>query len=218
MTALDAVAQTRGGRLGFNVKFFIGTGEEIGSIGLHPFLKAQKERLAADVFIGLDGPRQALDRPEIKLGGRGGIAFDLVVKLREGSHHSGHWGGVLSDPGFMLGHALAAIVSPKGRILVPGWTPDVIPNSVRAACADIAFEDMPGLPEADPDWGEPGLSKAEKIFAWTSVIVLAFRTGTPERPVNAGPGEARAGLPAPHTVRDGRRQSQGRGGTAGHTP
>src|SRR3546814_8382984 len=119
----------------------------------------------------------------IKLGGRGGIAFDLVVKLREGSHHSGHWGGVLSDPGFMLVHALAAIVSPKGRILVPGWTPDVIPNSVRAACADIAFEDMPGLPEADPDWGEPGLSKAEKIFDWTSVIVLAFRTCTPDRPV-----------------------------------
>src|SRR3546814_10037306 len=58
---------------------------------------------------------------------------------------------------------------------------------------------MPGLPEADPDWGEPGLSKAEKIFAWTSVIVLAFRNGTPERPVNAVQGEARARLQIRHT-------------------
>src|SRR3546814_165732 len=33
MTALDAVAQTRGGRLGFNVKLFIQTGEQHGSIG-----------------------------------------------------------------------------------------------------------------------------------------------------------------------------------------
>lgn len=200
MAALDAVAQARGGRLGFNVKFFIETGEEIGSIGLHPFLREQKQRLAADVFIGLDGPRQTMHRPEVKLGCRGGIGFDLVVKLREGSHHSGHWGGVLSDPGFLLGHALASIVSEKGRILVPGWTPQVIPNSVRAACADIEFEDIPNLPEADPNWGEPGLSKAEKIFAWTSVIVLAFKTGTPERPVNAVQGEARARLQIRHTV------------------
>src|SRR3546814_18118982 len=123
MTALDSVAHTRGGRLGFNVKCFIETGEEIGSIGLHPFLKAQKERLAADVFIGLDGPRQTLDRPEIKLGCRGGIAFDLVVKLREGSTHYGPWGGALGDTGFILGPAVAATVSPQGRRLVSGWRP-----------------------------------------------------------------------------------------------
>ncbi len=200
MTALDAVAQARGGRLGFNVKFFIETGEEIGSPGLREFLAQQRDLLAADVFIGLDGPRQTLTRPEMKLGARGAISFDLSVDLREGSHHSGHWGGVLADPGFILGHALATIVSPKGRILVPGWTPQAIPNSVRAACADIEFEDLPDLPEADPDWGEPGLTKAEKIFAWTSVIVLAFKTGTPERPVNAVQGTAKARLQIRHTV------------------
>src|SRR3546814_16822122 len=84
MTALDAVAQTRGGRLGFNVKFFIETGEEIGSIGLPPFLKAKKERLAAAVFIGLDGPRQTPDRPAIKLGVRGRRALTPGVHPREG--------------------------------------------------------------------------------------------------------------------------------------
>ncbi|MSO76498.1 MAG: M20/M25/M40 family metallo-hydrolase [Alphaproteobacteria bacterium] len=200
MRALDEVARARGGKLGFNSKFIVETGEEIGSGGLRQFLDDQGALLAADVFIALDGPRQTLTRPEIKLGGRGGVSFDLVVRLREAQHHSGHWGGLLRDPGFILGHALSRIVSAKGKILVPGWTPARIPNSVRAACATIEFEDLPGLPEIDPDWGEPGLSKAEKIFAWTSVIVLAHTSGTPERPVNAVQGEASARLQVRHTV------------------
>jgi hypothetical protein len=95
---------------------------------------------------------------------------------------------------------LATIVSPRGRILVPEWLPKQVPNSVRQACADIVFEDMPGLPEADPAWGEPGMSKAERIFAWTSVIVLASLAGSPDAPVNAVAGTARARLQVRHTV------------------
>lgn len=197
--AMRALIETQG-QLGFNAKILVETGEEVGSPGLRAFLQQHRDLCAADVFIGLDGPRQTLSMPELKLGGRGGVAFDLVVDLREGSHHSGHWGGVLADPGFILAHALSRIVTPKGRILVPGWTPSHIPNSVRQACADIIFEDVPGLPEADPDWGEPGLSKAERIFAWTSVIVLASLTGQPDAPVNAVSGTARARLQVRHTV------------------
>ncbi len=188
------------GALGFNAKLLVETGEEVGSPGLRDFLRRHKALCAADVFIGLDGPRQTTFMPELKLGARGGVAFDLVVELRDAGHHSGHWGGVLADPGFILAHAMASIVTPKGRIRVPGWLPKQVPNSVRQACADVVFEDMPGLPEADPDWGEPGLSKAERIFAWTSVIVLANLTGQPDAPVNAVAGSSRARLQVRHTV------------------
>ena len=197
--AMRALIEAQG-RLGFNAKILVETGEEVGSPGIRAFLQRHRALCAADVFIGLDGPRQTLFMPEVKLGGRGGVAFDLVVDLRESSHHSGHWGGVLADPGFVLAHALASIVTPKGRILVPGWTPAQVPNSVRQACADIVFEDVPGMPEADPEWGEPGMSKAERIFAWTSVIVLASLTGQPDAPVNAVAGTARARLQVRHTV------------------
>lgn len=197
--ALGAVLQERGA-LGFNAKVFIETGEEVGSPGIGEFLAQHRERCAADVFIGLDGPRQTTFIPEMRLGARGGMAFDLVVKLREGAHHSGHWGGVLADPGFILAHALATLVNPKGQIQVAGWTPAKIPDSVRAACAAVVFEDLPNLPEPDPDWGEPGLNKAEKIFAWTSVVVLAFRTGHPDAPTNAVQPEARARVQVRHTV------------------
>jgi acetylornithine deacetylase/succinyl-diaminopimelate desuccinylase-like protein len=197
--ALRAVLAERG-RLGFNAKVFVETGEEVGSPGLRAMLQRYREKVAADVFIGLDGPRQTTFMPELKLGARGGVAFDLLVRLRDGAHHSGHWGGVLADPGFILAHALSTVVTPKGRIRVPGWLPAKVPDSVLKACRDIVFEDIPGLPEADPDWGEPGLTKSEKIFAWTSVIVLAFLTGHPDAPTNAVQPEARARLQVRHTV------------------
>ncbi len=197
--ALRAVLAERG-RLGFNAKVFVETGEEVGSPGLRAMLRQHKDKVAADVFIGLDGPRQTTFMPELKLGARGAVAFDLIVRLRDGAHHSGHWGGVLSDPGFILAHALSTIVTPKGRIRVPGWLPAHVPESVRQACRDIVFEEIPNLPEADPEWGEPGLTKSEKIFAWTSVIVLAFLTGHPDAPTNAVQPEARARLQVRHTV------------------
>ena len=197
--ALRAVLAERG-RLGFNAKVLIETGEEQGSPGLRDLIIQQHEALAGDVFIALDGPRQTTFIPEIKLGSRGGIAFDLVVHLRDQAHHSGHWGGVLRDPGFVLAHAMASMVTQDGRILVDGWTPKNIPSGVRQAIAGLVFEDIPGLPEADPTWGEPGLTKAEKIFGWTSVIVLAQITGHPDAPTNAVQCEARARLQIRHTA------------------
>jgi acetylornithine deacetylase/succinyl-diaminopimelate desuccinylase-like protein len=197
--ALRAVLAERG-RLGFNAKVFVETGEEVGSPGLAEFLARHLEACAADVFIALDGPRQTTYRPEMSLGARGGVAFDLVVHCREGEHHSGHWGGLLVDPGFVLAQALSTIVDRNGRILVAGWTPKAIPPAVKEACEALEFEPMPGLPEADPAWGEPGLGTAERIYAWTSVIVLASLCGHPDAPTNAVQGSARARLQVRHTV------------------
>ncbi len=197
--ALRAVIAERG-HLGFNAKLMVETGEEAGSPGLEAFLHQHKDLCAADVFIALDGPRQSLSVPDITLGTRAGVAFDLVVNLREGSHHSGHWGGLLADPGVILAYAIAAIFSRDGRILVPGWLPKQIPNSVRDASHNVIIEDLPGTPKLDPGWGEPGLSRSERIYMWTSAIVLASISGQPESPVNAVGGTARARIQVRHTV------------------
>ena len=191
MAALATVIETRG-RLGFNAKVLIETGEEIGSPGLSAFCQTYKHRLAADLFLASDGPRLSPDHADISLGNRGGVSFDLVVELREGSRHSGHYGGVLEDPGVTLAHALASITDQRGRILIDDWRPKAIPPKVKAAIKDLrADPGDPGLviPE---DWGEPGLSQAEKVFGWTSFIVLAFITGRPENPVNGVQPDARA--------------------------
>jgi acetylornithine deacetylase/succinyl-diaminopimelate desuccinylase-like protein len=189
MTALDAVLRTRG-RLGFNAKFLFEMSEEVMSPGLHSFAALHRSELAADVFIASDGPRLSAERPTLFLGSRGALSFDIWIDAREGSHHSGNWGGLLSDPATQLAHAIASICGPQGEIHVPEWLPDGIPPSVRKALEDCAIETPPDGPQIDPDWGQPGLSAAEKLCAWSSFCVLAFEAGNPKAPVGAIPGRA----------------------------
>ena len=189
MGALAAVLRTRG-RLGFNAKFLIETGEEVGSPGLRELCASHRELLAADLFLASDGPRVAPERPTLFLGARGIVDFRLSVNLRRGGHHSGNWGGLLANPGIILAHAIASITSAQGAIRVRAWVPAHLPNSVRNALADIAVEGGPDAPAIDPEWGEPGLSPAERVFGWSSFEVLAFKTGNPDAPVNAIPPSA----------------------------
>ena len=52
----------------------------------------------------------------------------------------------------------------------------------------------------DEGWGEPGLTAAEKIYGWNSLIVLAMVSGRPENPVNAVAPDARAHCQIRYTV------------------
>jgi len=189
MAAMRAVMEERG-RLGFNSKVLIEMGEENGSKGLREVVTDNRDAFAADVFIGSDGPRVKADRPTVTLGNRGGEPFDLLVELREGAHHSGNWGGLLASPGVILTSALATIVNANGEIQIEEWLPPQISNSVRMALKDIEIDPGADGPEIDPDWGQPGLSPAEKVYAWNSFEVLAMKIGTPDKPVNAIPGKA----------------------------
>ena len=67
--AVAAALKARG-KLGFNLKVLIETGEEIGSPGLREFCEQQKALLKADVLIASDGPRLRAQRPTIFLGSR----------------------------------------------------------------------------------------------------------------------------------------------------
>jgi len=182
--ALKAVLETRG-RLGFNAKFIFEMGEEMASPGLRQIAIAHREALRADVLIASDGPRLTAERPTVFLGSRGSISFDISIKAREGSHHSGNWGGLLSDPAIQLAHAISSIAGPKGQILVPEWLPEYLPDSVRRALENCEIQNTPGSPEIDFDWGQPGLTSAEKLFGWCSFTVLAFEAGNPKTPVGA---------------------------------
>jgi acetylornithine deacetylase/succinyl-diaminopimelate desuccinylase-like protein len=194
IAALAVVLAQRGGRLGFNVKWLIETGEETGSPGLAEFCAAHRDELAADVLIASDGPRLARDRATVFLGSRGVANFDLSLNLREGAHHSGNWGGLLRNPGTVLAHAIASLVDANGRILAEALRPPPIPANVRAALAGLQFGGDAGDPEVDPGWGEPGLTPAERVIAWNTLEVLACRTGNPDHPINAIPASAKASM------------------------
>ncbi|MFY7961995.1 MAG: M20 family metallopeptidase [Elsteraceae bacterium] len=191
MASLAAVLGARG-KLGFNLKILIEMGEEIGSPGLKGFCAANQDLLKADFLLASDGPRLASDRPTLFMGSRGAMNFDLTLELRDGAHHSGNWGGLLSNPGAILANALSCLIDQNGKVLCRGILPDRIPNSVRAALADCAPAPGEGEPVIDVEWGEPGLTPAERVFAWNTFEILAFECGNPRAPVNAIPGRATA--------------------------
>lgn len=191
LAAMANVLETRG-ELGFNSTVLIETGEETGSPGLRTFCTEHKAELAADVLLASDGPRLAPDRPTLFMGTRGALNFDLHLDLRDGGHHSGNWGGLLANPGVILSHAIASMIGRNGEILVPEVRPDGVPASVSAAIRDLEVGGGDDAPAIDPDWGEPGLSPAERVFGWNTLEVLAFTTGNPDKPVNAIPPTARA--------------------------
>lgn len=194
MSALEAVRETRGGRLGFNAKFIVETGEEIGSPDLPEVCASLRNELAADVFIASDGPRLSVDRPTIFLGCRGGLRIHLDVNVRDGGHHSGNWGGVLSNPATILANAIASLVDHRGRMLLDALKPPPISDDVRKALAGVEITPTPDEPALSPGWGEEGLSAAERLYAWNTLEVLAMSAGNTANPANAIPGRAQAVL------------------------
>ena len=176
------------GKLGFNLKVLLETGEEMGSPGLKEFCEQNKEILKADALIASDGPRLQPGRATIYLGTRGALNFIMSVDPGKGAHHSGNWGGLLANPGIILAHAIASITDSRGSIRVAEWRPNTLTPSVKHALADLP-EISGGAdgPTIDPDWGEPGLTAAEKVFGWCSFTVLAYEAGNPKTPVNAIP-------------------------------
>lgn len=191
LLSLLTVLETKGA-LGFNLRILIETSEETGSRGLREFATEQKEKLEADVLIASDGPRLRPDQPTVFLGSRGVATYKLQIVAREGAHHSGNWGGLLSNPAIQLMHAISTIVDRRGAIQIDGLKPPPLSNAVREAIAHCEVDGGPDAPEIDPDWGEPGLTPWERVFGWNTFEVIAFETGNPANPMNAVPPSATA--------------------------
>ena len=194
MAALRAVREARGGRLGFNAKFIVEMGEEIGSPDLGKVCADHRDELKADLFMASDGPRLSADRPTLFLGCRGGIRIHLDVVLRDGGHHSGNWGGVLANPATILVNAIATLVDGHGRLLLDRLKPPRLTNQIRSFLADVKVEPTEDEPALAENWGEEGLSAAERLYAWNTLEVLAISAGNIEKPANAIPGHANAVL------------------------
>jgi acetylornithine deacetylase/succinyl-diaminopimelate desuccinylase-like protein len=193
IAAIATVLKMRGA-LGFNVKLIVEMGEELGSPGLRELCHTRREALAADVLVASDGPRLSAERPTLFLGSRGVARVRLVLHLREGAHHSGNWGGLLSNAGIVLANAIAACVDQNGILRVARLRPEPVTPDIRAALTDVTPAGGTGEPLVEPEWGEPGLSPAERVFAANTLEVLAIGTGDIKQPAGAIPGHAEAVL------------------------
>jgi acetylornithine deacetylase/succinyl-diaminopimelate desuccinylase-like protein len=128
------------------------------------------------------------------------LRLHLDLDLREGSHHSGNWGGLLANPATILSGAIASLVDGQGRLLLDDLKPPRISNQIRSMLAGVEITPLPDEPEISPDWGEQGLSAAERLYAWNTLEVLAMSAGNIKSPANAIPGAAHAVLQLRYVV------------------
>lgn len=194
LTALQLALYARNGHLHYNIKIIFEMGEELGSPGLEEVCALYKDKLKADVFIASDGPRVKADNPTLFLGSRGCIQFRLSCKSPNKPQHAGNWGGILMNPATVLVNALSSLIDAHGVIQVEGLRPPVLSSNLKALLQKIHIDQTPTDPQAQSDWGEPGLSASEKLFGWNTLEVIALEAGNNARPVGAVPAKAEAVL------------------------
>jgi len=162
--AFELMMQTN--TLACNVKFMIEGEEEVGSSNLGIFVKANKERLKADVVLISDTSILANDVPSIDCGLRGLSYVEVEVTGPNRDLHSGVYGGAVANPINILAKMIASMHDENNHITIPGFYDGVLETSAedRAEMAKTPFD----LDEYKKDlevgdvWGEKGFSTIER--------------------------------------------------------
>ena len=140
MAILNAFAALRARNIPLtsNIKFLFEGEEEAGSPHLGEIIKANRDLLAADVWIICDGPVHQSGKKQVVFGARGDVNVDVTVYGAKRPLHSGHYGNWSPNPAMMLARLLASMKDDDGRVLIDGWYSDVEPlgQRERSAIAD----------------------------------------------------------------------------------
>jgi acetylornithine deacetylase/succinyl-diaminopimelate desuccinylase-like protein len=162
--AFELMMQTN--TLACNVKFMIEGEEEVGSSNLGIFVKANKERLKADVVLISDTSIIANDTPSIDCGLRGLSYVEVEVTGPNRDLHSGVYGGAVANPINILAKMIASMHDENNHITIPGFYNNVLDVSAedRADMAKTPFdlEEYKKDLEVGDVWGEKGFSSIER--------------------------------------------------------
>jgi acetylornithine deacetylase/succinyl-diaminopimelate desuccinylase-like protein len=125
-----------------NVKFMIEGEEEVGSDNLGTFVKANKEKLKADVILISDTAIIANDTPSIDVGLRGLSYLEVEVTGSNRDLHSGVYGGAVANPINVLSKMIASLHNENNHITIPNFYDDVVElnSEERAAMALTPFD------------------------------------------------------------------------------
>jgi len=154
------------GHLPCNVKFMIEGEEEVGSANLGIFVKANKERLKADVVLISDTSMISMEHPSLETGLRGLSYLEVEVTGPNRDLHSGVYGGAVANPATILAKLIASLHDEHNHITIPGFYDEVANLSpaerqeLNAAPYDeAAYKADLGVDEL---WGEKGYSTLER--------------------------------------------------------
>lgn len=169
------------GKLPVNVRFFFEGQEEIGSPDLPPFIKANLNRLKADMVFSADGGQWDPETPQLILALKGVISLEIMVKGAESDLHSGMHGGGVANPAMALAQLLASMKAPDGRITIDGFYDDVIELTVdeREDIARVPWDEAAYLAQtgAPSTQGEAGFTTRESLWARPTFEVNGLTSG-----------------------------------------
>ncbi len=149
-------------KLPANVKFIFEGEEESGSVNLPVFVKNHKELLKADIVLPVDGSMLDGDIPNIRLGCRGIVNFEIRVKTGDFDNHSGLSGGVIPNAGWELIKLLGTMKDKDDNILIEGFQDDIVPPS---AFESEVIENLPYDAEATARlYGVPSMAMDKTEF------------------------------------------------------
>ncbi len=162
--AFEVMMQTN--TLACNVKFMIEGEEEIGSVNLATFCRANRERLKADVILISDTSMIANDIPSITAGLRGLSFLEVEITSPNRDLHSGLYGGAVANPINILCKMIASLHDENNHITIPNFYDKVEELSIAAraemAKAPFNLENYKKALDLSDIHGETGYSTLER--------------------------------------------------------
>lgn len=150
-----------------NIKFMIEGEEEVGSDNLGIFVKANKERLKADVVLISDTGMIANDIPSITVGLRGLSYMEVEVTGPNRDLHSGIYGGAVANPINILCEMIASLHDKDNKITIPGFydNVEILSAEERAEMAKAPFnlDEYKKHLDLSDIHGETGYSTNERV-------------------------------------------------------
>jgi acetylornithine deacetylase/succinyl-diaminopimelate desuccinylase-like protein len=178
--ALECCLRTTS-RLPVNVKCLFEGEEEIGSPNFGPFVKANKQALAADVVVVSDNAMRSPNGPAITYSLRGSLSLELEVRGAEMDLHDGVFGGAVHNPITGLCNIIAGLQTNNGRIAIRGFYDRVL--EVRAeeraymALNGPSNEQIINNARASRAWGEPDYTLYERTTIRPALTISGIAGG-----------------------------------------
>jgi len=164
VTAVDAMLQSN--ELACNVKLMIEGEEEVGSANLETFIRANVDKLKADVILVSDTGMIDNNTPSITTGLRGLSYVEVEVTGPNRDLHSGLYGGAVANPINILTKMIASLQDENNHITIPNFYDDVEELSIeeRAEMAKAPFSETDYCKSIDIEstYGEKGYTTNER--------------------------------------------------------
>jgi acetylornithine deacetylase/succinyl-diaminopimelate desuccinylase-like protein len=161
--------RTAGGGIPARLTVLIEGEEEVGSVNLDPFLRANKADLVADVALISDTGMWDVETPAITTRLRGMTYAEVTLKAANRDLHSGLYGGSALNPINALTKILGDLQDENGRIQLPGFYDRISPisNSQRAQWDALGFDEAAFLGDIglSTPVGERGYAPLERLWA-----------------------------------------------------